>query len=85
MTMRCATARSVALAMRLGRSLQDAVALALEELRELRHGFLGGVVIHAVDVQGNHEVANFRCPGEVRYWLWRDGMTEPELRAAKTA
>ena len=24
-------------------------------------GFLGGVVIHAVDAKGNHEVVNFRC------------------------
>jgi len=43
------------------------------------------VVIHAVDAKGNHEVVNFRCEGEIRYWLWDDSMAEPELRPAKTA
>jgi len=85
MTMRCATARSIVLGMKLGRSLADAVALAVEELGELREGFLAGVVIHAIDAQGNHQVTNFRCQGEVRYWLWEESMPEPELRAAKAA
>lgn len=85
MTMRCATARTIVLAMKLGRSLSDAIKLAVEELDELAGGFLGGVVIHAVDAQGNHEVVNFRCQGEIRYWLWEEAMPEPELRAAKDA
>jgi N4-(beta-N-acetylglucosaminyl)-L-asparaginase len=83
--MRCATARTVVLAMKLGRSLADAVQLAVEELAELDEGFLGGVVIHAVDARGNHEVVNFRCRGEIRYWLWEEGMSEPELRTARNA
>jgi len=82
MTMRCATARSIVLAMKLGRSLSDAVKLAVEELSELSGGFLGGVVIHAVDAHGNHEVANFQCADEIRYWIWQDNMAQPELRAA---
>lgn len=85
MTMRCATARTVVLAMKLGRSLVDAVNLAVEELAELKEGFLGGVVIHAVDAKDKHEVVNFRCPGEIRYWLWEEGMSDPELRTAKNA
>jgi len=85
MTMRCSTARTVVLAMKLGYSLSDAVKLAADELDELSTGFLAGVVIHAVDAQGNHEVVNFRCEGEIRYWLWEDSMPEPELRAAKQA
>lgn len=82
MTMRCGTARSIVLAMRLGHSLHDAVRLAVEDLAELREGFLAGVVIHAVDAHGGHEVVNFRCEGEIRYWFWTDGMAEPELRPA---
>lgn len=85
MTMRCSTARTIVLAMKLGRSLQDAVALAVDELNELSDGFLGGVVIHALDAHGNHQVTNYRCQGEIRYWLWDDTMSEPELRAAQTA
>jgi L-asparaginase len=84
MTIRCATARTIVVAMKLGRSLTDAVALAVEELAELTEGFLAGVVIHAVDALGNHEVVNFRCQGEIRYWLWEDSMSAPELRAART-
>jgi L-asparaginase len=72
------------LALRLGHTLHDAVRLAAEELAELREGFLAGVVIHAVDAHGRHEVVNFRCEGEIRYWLWMDGMSEPELRPATT-
>lgn len=85
MTMRCATARTVVLGMKLGLSLREAVDLAVEELAELKEGFLGGVVIHAVDAGGNHDVANFRCSGEIRYWLWDDTMPEPELRQARVA
>jgi len=85
MTMRCSTARTVVLALKFGYSLADAVKLAVEELNELSSGFLAGVVIHAVDAKGNHEVVNFRCEGEIRYWLWEDSMPEPELRAAKQA
>lgn len=85
MTMRCSTARTVVLALKFGYSLSDAVKLAVEELKELSSGFLAGVVIHAVDAKGNHEVVNFRCEGEIRYWLWEDSMPEPELRVAKQA
>ncbi len=85
MTMRCSTARTVVLALKFGYSLSDAVKLAVDELKELSSGFLAGVVIHAVDAKGNHEVVNFRCEGEIRYWLWEDSMPEPELRVAKQA
>jgi N4-(beta-N-acetylglucosaminyl)-L-asparaginase len=85
MTMRCATARTIVLAMKLGHSLSDAIKLAVEELDELTTGFLAGVVIHAVDAKGNHEVVNFRCQDEVRYWLWEEAMSEPEIRTAKNA
>ena len=85
MTMRCGTARTIVLAMKLGRSLSDAVKLAVEELAELSEGFLAGVVIHAMDAEGNHEVVNFRCPGEIAYWLWDASMSAPEKRIAKTA
>ncbi|MEQ1951708.1 isoaspartyl peptidase/L-asparaginase [Mesorhizobium yinganensis] len=85
MTMRCATARSIVLAMKLGRPLGDAIKLAVDELAELTEGFLGGVVIHAVDAHGNYKVVNFRCQGEIRYWLWEESMSGPELRAASDA
>ena len=66
------------------REIASTDVLAVEELAELTEGFLAGVVIHAVDALGNHEVVNFRCQGEIRYWLWEDSMSAPELRAART-
>lgn len=83
MTIRAGTARSIVLALKLGHSLSDAVAMACEDLDALEGGFLAGVVIHAIDAEGNHEVVNFKCQGDIRYWFWTDEMPEPELRAAK--
>jgi N4-(beta-N-acetylglucosaminyl)-L-asparaginase len=85
MTIRCATARTIVLALKFGRSLTDAVDLAMEELAELREGFLGPVVIHAIDAAGNHDVASFQCQDEISYWLWEEGMPQPELRPARQA
>jgi len=84
MTMRCGTARSIVLALRLGHTLEDAVKLAVEELAELKTGFLAGVVIHAMDAKGNHQVVNYRCDDEIRYWYWDERMAAPELRVAAT-
>ena len=85
MTMRCGTSRSIVLALRLGHSLEDAVKLAVEELGELTTGFLAGVVIHAMDAKGNHQVVSFRCEEEIRYWYWDERMSAPELRIANQA
>jgi L-asparaginase len=82
MTMRCGTSRSIVLALRLGMTLADAVRLAVQELAELRTGFLAGVVIHAIDAKGNHQVVNYRCDEEIRYWYWDERMSAPELRVA---
>ena len=83
MTMRCGTARSIVLALRFGHSLRDAVDMAMEDLGQLKTGFLAGVVIHAIDAAGNHEVASFQCPGEIKYWFWEPTMSKPELRIAR--
>jgi N4-(beta-N-acetylglucosaminyl)-L-asparaginase len=84
MTMRCGTSRSIVLALRLGHTLEDAVKLAVEELAELKTGFLAGVVIHAMDARGKHQVVNYRCDDEIRYWYWDERMAAPELRVAAT-
>lgn len=85
MTIRCSTARTIVLAMKLGRSLTDAVDIAVEELAELRDGFRGPVVIHAIDAAGHHDVTSFQCQEEIKYWLWEEGMSQPELRPARPA
>lgn len=83
MTMRCGTARTIVLAMRLGYSLDAAVALAVEELLELKQGFLAGVVIHALDAHGNHKVVSLNCEEQIRYWYWDESLPEPEHRFAE--
>jgi L-asparaginase len=85
MTMRCGTARTIVLALRLGHTLAQAVQLAVDELSELSTGFLSGVVIHAIDAAGNHQVVSFQCDEPIRYWYWDEGMAAPELRLAAVA
>ncbi|MRG58215.1 asparaginase [Phyllobacterium sp. SYP-B3895] len=83
MTIRCGTARSIVLSLRFGYSLREAVDMAIDDLAELDTGFLAGVVVHAIDAAGNHEVASFRCPGEIKYWFWEPQLSKPELRIAR--
>ncbi|PSH68763.1 asparaginase [Phyllobacterium brassicacearum] len=83
MTMRCGTARSIVLAVRFGHTLRAAVDMAIEDLAELKTGFLAGVVIHAIDAAGNHEVASFQCPEDIKYWIWEPGMANPQKRIAR--
>ncbi|MEC4592476.1 MULTISPECIES: isoaspartyl peptidase/L-asparaginase [Nitrospirillum] len=84
MTVRCGTARAIVLALQLGKSLREAVDLAVADLAELREGFLAGVVIHALDAHGNHEVVSFRCGPAIRYWYWDPSLSAPEERVART-
>lgn len=83
MTMRCGTARTIVLALRLGYSLHDAVDIAVSELRDLSEGFIGPVVIHAIDAMENHRVVSIHGDGPLFYWYWRDGMASPEKRAVE--
>lgn len=85
MTMRAGTARCIVMALRLGYSLSESIEFAIEDLRALKDGFLGGVVIHAIDAEGNHDVVNFRCEGDIRYWYWDDRLAKPELRDARNS
>jgi L-asparaginase len=85
MTIRQGTAKTVITALRLGYSLDDAVDVAINDLADLNSGYLGGVVIHAIDKNDGHKVVNFRCEGHIQYWLWTPGMDRPELRDAEVA
>ncbi|MFC1234021.1 N(4)-(beta-N-acetylglucosaminyl)-L-asparaginase [Vibrio sp. DW001] len=78
MTIRANTSYSIVMAMRLGYSLQQAVELAIEELVRLKGGFLGGVVIHAIDNKDNHRVVNVGCEGDIIYWVYKTGMDKPQ-------
>ncbi|MCU0611848.1 MAG: isoaspartyl peptidase/L-asparaginase, partial [Candidatus Eisenbacteria bacterium] len=54
MTMRCCTARSVVLYMKRGAGVVEACHEAAQDLHDLRGGFIGPVVIHAIDRDGAH-------------------------------
>ncbi len=78
MTIRAGTARSVVLYMKKGATLWEALHEAREDLRALSGGFIGAVVIHAVDRFGDHGVVSTGNDGNVSYWVWRENKSEVE-------
>jgi len=78
MAIRAGTAHTVVSALKAGAPLEAAAEMAIDDLKRLRSGFLGGVVIHILDAAENHLVVNFRCEEQIRYWIW-----SPELEAAR--
>jgi len=85
MTIRAGTARAIVLSLQLGRPLQEAVDRAVADLRDLRGGQLGAVVIHALDCAGGHRVVALNTASPIHYWLWLPGMPAPERRIAAAA
>lgn len=85
MTIRCATARSVVQYMKTGMSVREACQEAIRDLSELSGGFLGPVIVYAIDVYGNPCVLGNQpvVAGNERYFYWCDEMAEPELRYAE--
>lgn len=84
MAIRAGTARSVVLYMKMGLSLSDAVNEAAQDLRALRGGQLGPVVIHAIDAHGAHVVRAVGSTEPVYYWLWHSDDPTPTRLAAQT-
>jgi L-asparaginase / beta-aspartyl-peptidase len=80
MSIRAGTARSVVLHLANALSVDEACRAAIADLRRLEGGFLDELVIHAVDVGGNHCVATTGIGA--LYWWWCEGMDEPVQRAA---
>lgn len=83
MTIRCSSARSVVLYMKMGMTVEEAVLEAVNDLKHLKDGFLGSVTIHAIDTRGNFKVVDFRGEKERKYLIWRDGMKEAEMVTAE--
>lgn len=84
MTIRASTARSVVLYLKTGMELHAACAEAIKDLGRLRDGYLGDVVVHALDATGSPCVLSTADLQEKSSWLyWRAGMAEPELRQAE--
>lgn len=86
MTMRTGTARSVVLYMKKGASVREACQEAMQDLLDLRDGYLGAVVVHAVDPQGNRCVTTTRDLGQKSsYYCWKPEMPEMEHGQAELA
>ncbi|MDG1438339.1 MAG: isoaspartyl peptidase/L-asparaginase [Emcibacteraceae bacterium] len=83
MAVRASTSRSIVMAMQLGRSLEDAVKFAVEEVASLKEGFIAGLVIHAIDANGGHKVVSYNLDKPGKYWLWKPSMSAPELRESE--
>lgn len=80
MIIRAGTARAVIAYMKTGASVEDACREAFEDLRHLKGGYRGPVIIHAVDRDGAPFALSTGNDGGVNYWLWTEGMGEAESR-----
>jgi L-asparaginase / beta-aspartyl-peptidase len=84
MAIRAGTARAVVLCMKKGATVREACLEAICDLGDLAGGFLGPLVIHAIDRQGEScVVATKELGRNSEYYVWRDGMAEPEKRQAE--
>lgn len=83
MAIRCATARSVVLCMRMGMSVEEAVNEAARDLATLEGGLISRVTVHAIDAAGEHAVAAVNAEAPLHHWLWRGGDTVPSQRPVR--
>jgi beta-aspartyl-peptidase (threonine type) len=74
MTIRAGTARSVVLYMKSGAGVKDACYEAMQDLLELRGGYLGPVIIHAIDRHGETFVGSTGGDEGDSFLVWRNGM-----------
>jgi L-asparaginase / beta-aspartyl-peptidase len=84
MAIRCGTARAVVLYMKLGKSVNEAVMEAANDMRALKDGLINRVTIHAIDAAGGHKVVAVNGDGSNFYWLWTPDMDAPAARPAET-
>jgi len=76
MAIRCAAAYSVVRSMRYGASVEDACRDTAEDLIALRGGFLGPVVLHAIDRNGEPYVLSVKKKTPATYWMWTGESSE---------
>jgi L-asparaginase len=84
MTIRAGTARAVVQALGHGDSVFGAASTAVRELHRLEGGFIGPVVVHALDFYGNPGVTSTEDLGaEGSYIYWQEGQGEPKTGQAE--
>ena len=77
MIIRAGVARAVVAYMKRGASASAACHEAFDDLGGLKGGFLGPVIIHALDRKGTPYVLTTGNDGGIPYWVWREGEAEP--------
>ena len=80
MTIRCATARSVVLYMKMGMGVEEAVNEAARDLVSLEGGLISRVTMHAIDAAGEYSVAAVNTTAPLHHWLWHGGDAPPSKR-----
>jgi beta-aspartyl-peptidase (threonine type) len=86
MTIRASTARSVVLYMKAGASVREACLEAVRDLRALKAGFIGPVVIHAIDRQGSpYVVGTGPVVKGLDYYYWGGGSADVQMHKARIA
>lgn len=71
-TIRLGTARSVVLYMKMGMSVEEACREAVNDIKKLKGGYIGPIVIHAIDALGTpFAISTYQDP-ELYFWLWKD-------------
>jgi L-asparaginase len=86
MTIRACTARSVVLYMKAGAAVREACLEAVRDLRALKGGYVGPVVIHAIDRQGSPcVVSTGPVVRGLDYFCWDGRAVGIEMRRAEVA
>jgi L-asparaginase len=81
MIIRAGVARAVVAYMKKGAGVEAACREAFEDLRGLKGGYLGPVIVHALDRKGRPFVLTTGGDGRIPYWYWTEG--EPEARRCR--
>ena len=73
MAIRTAASRIVVYQMSRGASVKDACLEAKKDIESLKEGYLGTVVIHAIDNKDEHFVCTAGHRIETKYCIWQEG------------
>ena len=84
MAIRCSTARSVVLCMKMGMDVEEAVNEAARDLASLEGGLVSRVTVHAIDAAGRCSVASVNSTEPLHHWLWRGGDKTPSRRSVRS-
>ena len=80
MTIRAGTSRAIIAYIKKGATAEEACYETLDDLRALKGGHIGCVVIYAIDRAGTPYVVSSGLEEGIPYWFWTEGMKDVECR-----